>query len=99
VIFGDDRPKFGTPETTLWGKRVCVMGQIRDYRGAAESERNWDSSRGRAGQATVSKRQPTGGGLRVRIQFPPALSLSQRGLADAVGQSRGAGAVWAWFGT
>ena len=26
------------------------------------------------GQATVSKRQPTGGGLRVRIQFPPAVS-------------------------
>jgi hypothetical protein len=36
VIFGDDRPKFGTPETTLYGKRVCVTGQIRDYRGKPE---------------------------------------------------------------
>jgi DNA/RNA endonuclease YhcR with UshA esterase domain len=36
VIFGDDRPKFGTPETTLRGKRVCVTGQVRDYRGKPE---------------------------------------------------------------
>ena len=36
VIFGDDRPKFGTPETSLRGKRVCVTGQIRDYRGKPE---------------------------------------------------------------
>lgn len=36
VIFGDNRPKFGTPETTLRGKRVCVTGQIRDYRGKPE---------------------------------------------------------------
>jgi len=36
VIFGDDRAKFGTPETTLRGKRICVTGQIRDYRGKPE---------------------------------------------------------------
>jgi DNA/RNA endonuclease YhcR with UshA esterase domain len=36
VIFGDDRAKFGTPETSLRGKRVCVTGQIRDYRGKPE---------------------------------------------------------------
>jgi hypothetical protein len=36
VIFGDDRPKFGTPETSLRGKRICVTGQIRDYRGKPE---------------------------------------------------------------
>jgi DNA/RNA endonuclease YhcR with UshA esterase domain len=36
VIFGSDRPKFGTPETLLRGKRVCVTGQIRDYRGKPE---------------------------------------------------------------
>ena len=36
VIFGDDRPKFGTPETSLRGKRVCVTGSIRDYRGKPE---------------------------------------------------------------
>jgi DNA/RNA endonuclease YhcR with UshA esterase domain len=36
VIFGDDRPKFGTPETSLRGKRVCATGQIRDYRGRPE---------------------------------------------------------------
>jgi DNA/RNA endonuclease YhcR with UshA esterase domain len=31
-----DRAKFGTPETSLRGKRVCVTGQIRDYRGKPE---------------------------------------------------------------
>jgi micrococcal nuclease len=36
VIFGSDRPKFDTPETSLRGKRVCVTGQIRDYRGKPE---------------------------------------------------------------
>jgi DNA/RNA endonuclease YhcR with UshA esterase domain len=36
VIFGDDRSKFGTPETSLRGKRLCVTGQIRDYRGKPE---------------------------------------------------------------
>jgi DNA/RNA endonuclease YhcR with UshA esterase domain len=36
VIFGDDRAKFGTPETSLRGKRICVTGQIRDYRGKPE---------------------------------------------------------------
>jgi len=36
VIFGSDRAKFGTPETSLRGSRVCVTGQIRDYRGKAE---------------------------------------------------------------
>ena len=36
VIFRDNRPKFGTPETSLRGKRVCVTGQIRDYRGKPE---------------------------------------------------------------
>jgi DNA/RNA endonuclease YhcR with UshA esterase domain len=36
VIFGDDRAKFGTPETALRGKRVCVTGQIRDCRGKPE---------------------------------------------------------------
>jgi hypothetical protein len=36
VIFGDDRPKFGTPATALRGKRICVTGQIRDYRGKPE---------------------------------------------------------------
>src|SRR2546425_11283820 len=29
VIFGDDRPKFGTPEKSLQGKRICVTGVIR----------------------------------------------------------------------
>jgi hypothetical protein len=35
VIFGDDRTKFGEPER-LEGKRVCVNGMIRMYRGAPE---------------------------------------------------------------
>ncbi len=36
VIFGDDRPKFGTPEKSLQGKRICVTGGIRLYRGKPE---------------------------------------------------------------
>jgi DNA/RNA endonuclease YhcR with UshA esterase domain len=36
VIFGSDRLKFGTPETSLRGKRICVTGQIHDYRGKPE---------------------------------------------------------------
>ena len=36
VIFGSDRSKFGTPEKSLQGTRVCVTGQIRDYRGKPE---------------------------------------------------------------
>jgi DNA/RNA endonuclease YhcR with UshA esterase domain len=36
VIFGDDRRKFGTPELSLRGKRICVTGQIREYRGKPE---------------------------------------------------------------
>lgn len=36
VIFGRDRDKFGTPETTLKGRRVCVTGKIEEYRGMPE---------------------------------------------------------------
>src|SRR6266851_1007352 len=32
VIFGDDRAKFGTPETSLRGQRICVTGVIRVFR-------------------------------------------------------------------
>ena len=33
VICGGNRPKFGTPETSLRGKRIWVSGQISDYHG------------------------------------------------------------------
>jgi DNA/RNA endonuclease YhcR with UshA esterase domain len=36
VIWGRVRSKFGTPETSLRGKQVCITGQIRLYRGKAE---------------------------------------------------------------
>ena len=36
VIYRADRSKFGTPETSLGGKRICVTGQISDYRGKPE---------------------------------------------------------------
>jgi DNA/RNA endonuclease YhcR with UshA esterase domain len=36
VIFGSDRAKFGEPEKTLQGNRICVSGMIRLYRGTAE---------------------------------------------------------------
>jgi DNA/RNA endonuclease YhcR with UshA esterase domain len=37
VIWGSDRQKFGDPETSFSGKRVCVSGEITLYRGAAET--------------------------------------------------------------
>jgi hypothetical protein len=36
VINGDNRAKFGTPEISLRGKRICVTGQIRGYQGKPE---------------------------------------------------------------
>lgn len=36
VIFGSDRAKFGTPETALRGKQVCVTGKIQDRSGMPE---------------------------------------------------------------
>ena len=36
VADGMDRAKFGTPETTLRGKRICVTGMIESYRSVPE---------------------------------------------------------------
>jgi DNA/RNA endonuclease YhcR with UshA esterase domain len=36
VIWGSDRPKFGQPEVSLKGKRICVSGKIREYKGEPE---------------------------------------------------------------
>lgn len=36
VIYGHDRAKFATPETTLQGQRVCVSGHISFFRGRPE---------------------------------------------------------------
>jgi hypothetical protein len=36
VIFGADRAKFGTPETSLSGKQVCVSGKIHNQHGMPE---------------------------------------------------------------
>ena len=36
VIFGHDREKFGTPEMTMQGQRVCVTGHISFFRGRPE---------------------------------------------------------------
>ncbi len=36
LILGGDRPKFGAPEKTLGGKRVCVTGQITVYGGTPQ---------------------------------------------------------------
>ena len=32
IIWGENRAKFGTPEKTLLGKKVCVTGEIRLYK-------------------------------------------------------------------
>ena len=36
VVYGENRAKFGTPETSLRDKRICVTGKISDYRGKPE---------------------------------------------------------------
>jgi DNA/RNA endonuclease YhcR with UshA esterase domain len=36
VIYGENRAKFGTPEISLRGKRICVTGRISDYQGKPE---------------------------------------------------------------
>jgi hypothetical protein len=33
IIFGSDRPKFGTPETSMRDKPICVTGEIFLYQG------------------------------------------------------------------
>jgi len=37
VIFGRDRVKFGTPESTLLRKRICVTGPITLFQGRPET--------------------------------------------------------------
>ena len=36
VIYGHDRIKFATPETSLQGQRICVSGHISFFRGRPE---------------------------------------------------------------
>src|SRR5262245_25566308 len=36
VIYDENRAKFGTPETSLLGRRICVTGRISDYQGKPE---------------------------------------------------------------
>ena len=36
LIWGSDRPAFGTPENMYARKRICVTGKIKEYRGKAE---------------------------------------------------------------
>jgi len=36
VIWGDDRQKFGTPDTTLMGKQICATGTIRLFHNVPE---------------------------------------------------------------
>jgi len=35
VIYGENRAKFGTAETSLRGKQICVTGKISDFPGEA----------------------------------------------------------------
>jgi hypothetical protein len=65
VVYGDHRQKFGTPEITLRGKRICVTGQIIDYQGKPEivfTNPSQSTERGEvagaAATAPVSKRAP-----------------------------------------
>jgi hypothetical protein len=36
LIWGEDRSKFGTPETEYRDKNVCVTGKVTSYRGTPE---------------------------------------------------------------
>jgi len=36
VVYGENRAKFGIPETSLRGERICVTGKISDYQGKPE---------------------------------------------------------------
>jgi hypothetical protein len=36
LIWGENRSKFGTPESEYKGKRTCVTGKITAYGGATE---------------------------------------------------------------
>ena len=36
LIWGSDRPKFGQPEVVYKGKRLCVTGTIKAFRGMPE---------------------------------------------------------------
>ena len=36
LIWGSGRSKFGDPETSYRGKRICVTGKISDYKGVPE---------------------------------------------------------------
>ena len=36
LIWGSDRSKFGDPEMSYRGKRICVTGKISDYKGVPE---------------------------------------------------------------
>jgi len=36
LIWGDDRPKFGQPETELKDRRICVTGLIEQYQGTPQ---------------------------------------------------------------
>jgi DNA/RNA endonuclease YhcR with UshA esterase domain len=36
LIWGNDRSKFGDPESKYSNKRICVTGLVKDYRGVPE---------------------------------------------------------------
>jgi hypothetical protein len=36
LIWGTDRPKFGTPDRAYAGKHICATGTIKDFRGVPE---------------------------------------------------------------
>lgn len=36
LIWGNERSKFGDPETSYRGKRICVTGKISSYKGIPE---------------------------------------------------------------
>lgn len=36
LIWGSDRPAFGSPENMYANKRICVTGKIKEYKGKAE---------------------------------------------------------------
>lgn len=60
LIWGENRSKFGSPETTWQNHKVCVTGQIQSYRGAPEIILS-DPAQARIGDgSTATETNPSG---------------------------------------
>jgi hypothetical protein len=83
VVYGDHRQKFGTPEVTLRGKRICVTGQIIDYQGKPEIVFTNPSQLTERGEVAVSRRWCSG--HRTRLEARSSNRFSSSRLLQEIG--------------